>query len=436
MYRLIFAAMLIPVFIQGGFFIRTTALSGILLSVVLAHDVFLRGIRRDGSWRFLNAPAVCLSLMAVCYAISAVCHQSGRDAWERCIYILATLAGVLCVGGVEQTEREKLFRWLVYAGAAEALAGMYCYAGMPFILRSVIVNARFMGTFQYANATALFLGITLIVQKYLELTGRRCGSRVRFVMMVMLVLTFSAGGLFCYAGAVVFVDRNMRRGSVRGLLDDFLELTLAGVMALAVYWVKFRLGGSGPAVAVLFAVIGIISFRYGRPERGITVNSTVNSAADNTANSAANVALAAALLTIPVLAAGFLLFGKRIGGTGAERLQQMRDGILALLHHPFTGLGTGAWKDYIAGRPDIVYEVSLIHNSYIQIGVEAGVAAVILWAVFLGCLWRRTYRDGMYGVLGRTVLLMACFHWFFDITWFFWGIIICVVACSAGEGPR
>lgn len=424
MYRLIFAAMLIPVFIQGGFFIRTTALSGILLSVALAHDVFRRGIRRDGSWRFLHAPAVCLSLMAVCYAISAVCHQSGREAWERCIYILVTLAGVLCVGGVEQTEREKLFRWLVYAGAAEALAGMYCYAGLPFVLRSVIVNARFMGTFQYANATALFLGIALIVQKYLELMGRRCGSRVRFMMMVMLVLTFSAGGLFCYAGAVVFIDRNMRRGSVRGLLDDLLELALAGVMALAVYWVKFRLGGGGPAVAVLFAVIGVVSYRYGRPERGRTVNST------------ANVALAAALFPIPVLAAGFMLFGKRIGGTGGERLLQMRDGILALLQQPFTGLGTGAWKDYIAGRLDIVYEVSLIHNSYIQIGVEAGVAAVILWAVFLGCLWRRTYRDGMYGVLGRAVLLMAGFHWFFDITWFFWGIIICVVVCSAGEDPR
>ncbi|MEG1989260.1 MAG: O-antigen ligase family protein [Oscillibacter sp.] len=67
-------------------------------------------------------------------------------------------------------------------------------------------------------------------------------------------------------------------------------------------------------------------------------------------------------------------------GTFAERLVQSHDGLLGMLSAPIFGYGAGRWPDVKPLFETYSYRAIVVHNSYVQAGVEAGFPALLLLA--------------------------------------------------------
>lgn len=404
------------ILIQGGFFIQTVIISDVLLLAGIIFDI-VRKKSRKRMQKASKLPVLLLASLFLCYVISSIYHHTEESALQRCLYLFMMMLLYFAVHSIPCENREKLLRCVVYMGVCESIIGIVSYMGMPVLFQDIIVNERFMGTFQYANASALFLGISLIVQKAAAVSGRNYAVKCRFPIMVMMVLTFSAGAVFCYVIACILLYLLSDRNRLLPLLYDLLELCLAGVFAIGIHQSRFYLHSSG-AVIILMGITVLLGYNYDRYIKRMTSKMLI---------------VITSVLGLMAVAAAVILFGKRVGGTGMERLWQMRDGIIAVWHNPLAGLGTGRWKDYIAMREEIQYESALVHNSYIQVGIESGVIAILTFVVFLYCLWRSLGAKG--NVAGdRVVLLMVSVHWFFDITFFFGGIIACFMICAVSQG--
>jgi len=406
------------VLIQGGFFVQTILVSDILL---LAGILFGTGGRKSREYiqNVPRLPAFLGAVLFLCYVVSCIYHHSDEYVLERCLYIFMILLLYLAVNCLHCRDRERLLKYVICMGICESIIGMLSYIGLLFPFRGVIVNARFMGTFQYANATALFLGISLILQKIFAVSGKSYAVKWHLLTMVTMFLTFSAGAVFCYLIADILLYILANRDKLCLLICDLFELCLAGILAIGIYLSKFYLHNHC-AVMVLIGISVALSCNYDKYIKLVSSKTLI--------------AITSAL-GLAVAVSGVILFGKRVSGTGIERLCQMRDGMAAVSHHPLLGLGTGKWKDYISMQASIQYETSLVHNSYIQIGIESGVAAMLICIIFLGYLYYSLYiREN--GVEGILVLFMVSVHWFFDITFFFGGIMVCFMICTSYNGEN
>lgn len=281
-------------------------------------------------------------------------------------------------------------------------------------LQGVIVNQRFMGTFQYANATALFLAITLIMEIGEEKPQRLSG--IRILQTIFLQLTFSIGGLICYLIGILICSYKkpqmlFRYGAefvISGLFSALLYLT-AFYQKKGVLWICL------PCLLIVF-----VSLVY---------PSVIHKLLDFI--SGKKQGRAAMLVVLAVEAAGvFAIVGKRPAGTVAERILQMKDGWKILSDNPLFGIRP---KGLLSELQNLgaAYKVTKIHNSYLQAGIEAGVAAMILLIALLILAWRRIYKSRSVPLWKTAVLSMAVFHWTIDISFYFWAVAAMVIFCVA-----
>ena len=64
-----------------------------------------------------------------------------------------------------------------------------------------------------------------------------------------------------------------------------------------------------------------------------------------------------------------------------KRIWQMQDGLNVLKNNLFTGVGSYGWKDNLFAWRTHDYEVNIIHNSYLHIGVKYGI--IVLSMIFI-----------------------------------------------------
>lgn len=103
----------------------------------------------------------------------------------------------------------------------------------------------------------------------------------------------------------------------------------------------------------------------------------------------------------------------------------MKDAVNVLCHGPVLGMGVGKWQDYITNNKNITYKAALVHNSYLQIGIEAGIIVyffiIVILVLYIKNIKSRKIKMQVWQL---PVLMMMCIHFFFDFTIFFSSIIL------------
>lgn len=403
-------AVALTAMVQGGYFPKTYIPAAILMLI----GICFQG-HRDRK-RILLTGSVWLLLIMV-YVISAIYHGCGVDGWNQAGYMGSLGLCWFYATGLDEQERPKMYRAFVWISVFECLAGMCAYIGMP--LQGVIVNQRFMGTFQYANATALFLAITLIMEigEVTEKPQRLSG--IRILQTIFLQLTFSIGGLICYLIGILICSYKkpqilFRYGTefvISGLFSALLYLT-AFYQKKGVVWICL------PCLLIVF-----VSLVY---------PSVIHKLLDFI--SGKKQGRAVMLIMLAVEAAGvFAIVGKRPAGTAAERILQMKDGWKILSDNLLFGIRPKGLLNELQNL-GAAYKVTKIHNSYLQAGIEAGVAAMILLIALLILAWQRIYKSRSVSLWKTAVLSMAVFHWMIDISFYFWAVAAMVIFCVADVG--
>ena len=425
--------------IQGGFFVNSYGIATGLLAVSLFVICINNPKEFAKQIKVQRNPIMTIGffLILLSFVISGWINQYDQEFFYRLLYLIFAWLFYISVGFVKKSDRKMLDRQVRYLLYVQVLFCVLDYLGV--IVFSTMRNARFMGTMQYANATAIFMAAGIIFQKKFENGEENEWKYLKLISMVVLCTTFSAGGLLCYiVGCLVYGMLGEKENRGKKIAFSLIECGVAFLFALGWYVCAFRLKNTAATVIVISFTI-ICSCFWNKFEsicwtgkdfvRGVSrkENKQTQTKKDNRwIGYFCGIGILAAVVSSFVY-----FFGSRVGGTGMERLVQMKDALLVLCKHPIAGSGVNGWETYIASRDDILYHASFVHCSYLHLGVELGVLAIfgiILVLIGWAC---QTKRKSALPKIGITVSVMLCLHFFVDFTGFFAGVL--VLGMIAGE---
>lgn len=405
------------VIVQGGFFERSFLTASLILTVIfLITFIGSKGIIHIIIKTAGRKEICCFTGMVFIFILSAVYHQTSFKDCGRIGYMYLVL--IIYIYLLFLNNFNKLYNSVILAGVLESGITLLAYAGIN--LPSVIVNARNMGSFQYANATALFMGIVLVLQWGIS-KEKDILYKERIIMLVTLMLTFSIGGIVLYIFFITISEIVTRWGNKEilytGLLKIFCETAISIAFAILIYYFKFRMKNNTLVwlcimlVVVVSTIVKKIYYIIEKINIKISICSLL-------------------VVVISEIYIGILFFGERALGTATERIQQMSDALCVIYKKPLLGLGMHEWKKYIETQPRIAYKVSLVHNSYLQLGIEAGIFAMlnIFFIIFIW-YYKIFCKKVNIKIWQVCIMTMALVHFSIDITFFFGGIIIVLMVC-------
>jgi len=356
---LLVVAISLLVLAQGGFFPFATCALGAVVCVGAAIAWFRKPCRSRG------VPLVALLFlgMAVAYAISAfiggasLTTLSEAGVWAAC-------AGVAFLSAAQGGEKRafwlKVFAWF---GVATAVAGVFACAGL-LPLAEGLVEARLQFTFQYANAAAAWYAVCT----FLCLLSPDARQRTFAALpAAALLLTQSGGGLVVFVVCAAVVGVGWAR---KARWDALFQALVQGVIA-ALLFAGVRLTMSPVALVALVVAIAICWW-VGKGASGLMerVNARVASLA------------MAGLLIVGAVVAFFLLSGRVAEALASldERMFHVRDGLSLWVTQPLFGVGPDNWQylyPYIQTAP---YHTTVVHCSYIQLLLDAGIVGFAFFA--------------------------------------------------------
>lgn len=405
------AALALAVMVQGGFFAKVYILATVLLLVGIFWQLAEKRKVDKKIWPLWL-------LLTILYMISSFYHGLQMKEWDKAIYIFSMGVMHFYFCHLNKKERQRIQRALVGIGVLECVVGVLAYAGLT--MPGIIMNMRFMGTFQYANATALFLGILLILQTDPEIFKQTDILGIRILFTVFLQLTFSFGGILCYFIGVMVLTKN----SHSDLFQYIQEFVISGIFSGSIFAVKFYLNKGCFLVWIILLVLLMVCFCCSRFLCKFWEKTKEKFCF--------RVAIMGMLFVEGIVC--FYRFGERAKGTGWERIQQMKNGITIIEKNWWLGIGPHRLLGMLQNM-GVSYETTLIHNSYIQVGVEAGIFAVGIISFLLSLWWGRMEKlnNRCFCLWQISVMLMALFHFMIDITFFFWAIMGIFMLCVTGK---
>jgi hypothetical protein len=338
--------------------------------------------------------AALFAAMTIAYAVSSVANGMTDASWLVTVRWLTAFLWltVFCSVGVQVEDVARV------TGSVIAFVGLLAFCGL-LPLPGMVSEGRLYGTFQYANAYAIYLVPCAFVLRASPVQSRFTG-----LMECALFLTQSVGGVGCYAlgWLLALVSDKDSRDELRGQLPGAVASALcAGAMIVITrttpqaYWYCAVL----PPI-VLCALDGAIRrippFKYLLPS--------------------------VAVLTA-VGAAGFVAaVGMRPFATYIERLVQIADGLRVIAAHPF-GIGPGRWQFHAQEYQSAFYAATVLHSFPVSVGVSAGVPALAL--AICGAAYIFAKNTGEKKL--RIALAMIMVHAVFDISLSF--LSVALLAC-------
>ncbi len=379
--------------LQGGYFPEAYLPVGMVLSMV----ILLQSRRPDPNYKIIGLLAGILLL----YLVSGVINRIDGRQYVRLFYIgdIILFYIWLCQKTYSQREIEV---GVSYAVAVMEFIGMLAYLGCPF--SGVILSNRFMGTSQYANVTAMILCVSMLLLKSGQVEEMQ---RLRLIHAVFFLLTLSVGGFLIYGGIICYlmwhdpVDRKKR------FCRELLFWLVAAIVAVLIYGTCFFLR-QRLATAVVFFILIWISGKWTEFENRLL-----------SAKWVAGVSIGSLFMGVVAVVC---LIRQRAAATLMERMQQMQDGIRVLSRNPLFGIGMGEWSRQQDQYRTYDYSVSLIHNTYLQVGVDAGLLAMVL--VCLLIYYEIRYLQKEKNIYKKAILFGAFLHGFVDVDGFFLGYMV------------
>ncbi len=400
-------AVMLAAMVQGGYYPRIYLPAAIILLIA----ILLKGKHKQ---RKDNLLAVMWILLILTYFFSMIYYGCELCGWYQVGYIISVGICWLYATGLSEREKQKMYFAFLKIGISECLVGMAAYLGLP--LRGIVANQRFMGTFQYANATALFLAMLLILSIGIETEWKEAEklSGIRILLTVFLQLTFSVGGLLCFALGIIICNRKKKDT----LLWWSSEFVVSGLFAGALYMAAFFRGGSVWGMGMVCCVMVFICLIcVSRVHDILGVLSTKRQGI-----------LATYLIFLTELAGVVITVGQRSMATAMERILQMLDGGKILWKNMLFGIKPGDVLNELQ-KLGVSYKVTRIHNSYLQIGIEAGIFAVVLVIALLFVAGRKIYCGQNIPLWKKAVFSMIMIHFAVDVTYYFWAVTAMAIIC-------
>jgi O-antigen ligase len=119
----------------------------------------------------------------------------------------------------------------------------------------------------------------------------------------------------------------------------------------------------------------------------------------------------------------------------SERVSQYRDAALSIFHHPFFGVGPGAYTSYVfiqyPERDAAGYQP--VHSVYALALAELGVPAAVLIAYTILCwLWRRLFSAELMALCTCLAVAGLFDHWLVSM-WGGWLLVVMVLVTVDGS---
>lgn len=199
----------------------------------------------------ISLPAIGLGLLTATYAAQLIWAVYPRGALDSVLRVAAALIVLVLVQAAASPELRRQVAWVVLAsGAMVAVHGLLQFFGaVPNTLQHTLNTAgRIPGLYNYANSTAIALGVGLLAGLGLALQGK-VGSRQWVIVgasgliSVTLFLTLSRGVLYGLPLAILLalagINRRLWPAALRFLAIGF-------VVPLLIGWGLASWGGPAP----------------------------------------------------------------------------------------------------------------------------------------------------------------------------------------------
>jgi hypothetical protein len=262
------------------------------------------------------------------------------------------------------------------------------------------------GTFQYANAFALYLGVCAFITRASDKP-----TPLASLMEAALLLTQSVGGIAVFAAGRLAWGLAQRadRKPVAPQLAEFLLSAICAALMLAVRkYLSPYLAVLPPAALFLPRGKAAGLFIQARRLSRIAV-------------------IAAVTLSLTIIVSLAAIIGVRPLMTYIERLIQITDGARVIFTNPL-GIGPGVWAFDAPALQSAFYDARILHSGYIAIGADAGIAAVILCFAIIA-FWLRRRPPAKHAIAAGMILCHAAF----DISLSFASVTLLLCAIGAED---
>ena len=364
-------ALTVMVVWQGGFYSVAACAVGLAVSaavVALAAVRFAASGARSFSLPVANlATPTLLCLVAVAYCVSACLSGLSLTSCAEALSWGVVAAIALLCWSLDRNRKTQAVSAVAWIGIVLAYIALLVYAGIV-PLPGGMESGRLQFPFQYANTSGIWFCCVALLA-----AGSPSKRLPHFscIAITALLVTQSVGAI----GVAVVVSAStavvwMRSGS-KERAKLYMSQCGAGLLGGALCLV-----GPSPYMAVAaFALLLGYSFASERVS-GLTVRPFVSG-----------------LLVVGLLAAAgaYLAWSGRLpeaAQTFIERFIQMGDAATLIGTAPVLGIGPDAWKTAFPFVQSAQYSVSVVHCSYLQIALDAGLfgLALVVAAVVIGAI--------------------------------------------------
>ncbi len=346
----------ISVLAQGGFYPRVHIFFGLLCTAIIIFPCLKI---------FFRLESIILAAVSLLYILSTFVTGFSIDVLLMSIHPLTVLMFLLIIFNLKFDDRLTIIKNICIFTIVISLVAIISYTGLFNIPGNQIAN-RLQFTFQYANVAGIyFAAIALAMHHY---SDEKLGCFIPIVETPLL-LTQSIGAICCYMfglASSIFLKYKHKGDKVKTLeliAQSILSLVISSLIAIAIYIIKIKTS-LYLLCLVPVAVLLSICINYKKIIDFILKHNIYKP-------------LFAAL---PILILPVFLTPRWQRGilTLIERIIQITDSYKAVKHNLLFGLGPGNWEILKPHWQTAYYSASIVHSSYMQIAVDAGILALFL----------------------------------------------------------
>jgi hypothetical protein len=340
--------------LQGGFYPQAFLLLGICFSIGAIICFKKRRFRYE---------LVLFGGFCSLYILSSVVNYFSIETLTYAMLPTVCLVFWILQKNTKKEHKEKLAQNLAIFTIIVSIVSILSLIGVFNISGNSTAN-RLQFTFQYANAAGIyFAAIALMIR------GINNKKLERFIpiIQIALFLTQSIGAITLYfVGIVIAVFIIPEVNRIKLSIYNLSKVSISAAFALAIYFSIFKL--QLIALSLIVLVLALIYSFYHDQINNIFEKLKINHI------------LFALLCAIAV----YLIFSQRVyqgSQTFLERLVQISDGASAIKDNPILGVGPGNWQYMHDVWKTAQYDAQIIHSSFIQIGVDVGIPALIVLVI-------------------------------------------------------
>ncbi|NLY42906.1 MAG: O-antigen ligase family protein [Clostridiaceae bacterium] len=423
-------AMIATIVLQGSYFPIEYMSISLVICIILLYRLSLK---QDHV--YINKSVMVLSLLLCSmYVISTVFVSCDK-------YAAATetfkVFGFMLFLAVCLTQRNKiaLLGGTLIGILCVSVVGLTAYIGKWGIDSMLLEDRgllRLQSIIQYANTTALLMGIGFFISLYFmerqkENSKKTVYAAVGYVLLISLVLTFSRSMIGIFTFLLVITVFCMRGYLMRAAV--VLEFVLATAVGYLLN--KLVLGGQS-LMAVVLLCLSILLVVY--------VFLKLSSIPQLIGKTIYYI-FVTLLFVVPAGIFAVVYFRKLdllslMGSTFASRLVYMQDGLSIILKNPIMGIGPGGWMERQFIYQTAQYFVRYVHNGFIQLALDAGVGAlavfiaiIVIFYVHIIRKYKKTHEFYYFIILMIMTLIML--HSLLDIDMSFLSVNAIIAQCIA-----